>query len=307
MFFFPFRLDISLPRLPWLVILISLACIVVFVAQQRSEKRIELALEQFCQPQHDRQLYTTMVVLHIPPTARTCRALMASILASDDQRAFILRLVDRVIRHPGALFRDRPLMQWLVLDTWSRFQRLVPDGYLTSRLWYRPIRIDPVRMITAAFAHGSWSHLLGNLAFFLIFASALEIILGSWRFLLVVISLALGTHLFYFLFSHMRGDPTPTIGLSGVVMGVMAMMAWFLPRVRVRCLLWFLFIVRIVLVPAWLFVGWYIGWDAWRLFSGADSGGVNLVAHVSGGMLGVLLGQWFFQERRRRLRLEYSA
>ena len=157
-------------------------------------------------------------------------------------------------------------------------------------------------MLTAACTHGDWNHLLGNIAMFIIFASALEIILGPVLFLAVFVMLALGTHLCYFVVSQVSGDITPTIGLSGVVMGAMALLAWFMPRVKVRCFLWVIVIFRIVLVPAWLFVGWYVGWDAWRLLSGAGAGSVNLVAHVSGGLLGVLAGLAFFRNRRTRVR-----
>jgi membrane associated rhomboid family serine protease len=301
MFFFPFRLDIALYRLPILVILISVACIGIFIAQQESEQRVSLALDTFCQPQADRQLRTTLLALHMPPVEHSCKALMANILVAEDSEAYARRLVDRVVSHPNAVFRDRELMTWLLLDTWSRFKSMVPDGNLTSKLWYRPDRVAPLRMLTAAFTHGDWNHLLGNIAMFIIFASALEIILGPLLFLAMFVMLALGTHLFYFVVSQISGDITPTIGLSGVVMGVMALLAWFIPRVKVRCLLWIIVIFRIVLVPAWLFVGWYVGWDAWRLFSGTG-GSVNLVAHVSGGLLGVLAGMAFFRQRRTRVR-----
>ena len=64
-------------------------------------------------------------------------------------------------------------------------------------------------------------------------------------------------------------------------------------------------IVRIVAVPAWLLVAWYIGWDAYDLFVlSDDSSGVNLVAHVSGAALGYLAGIAFFRSRRREIKAE---
>ena len=35
---------------------------------------------------------------------------------------------------------------------------------------------------------------------------------------------------------------------------------------------------------------WYIGWDTWELLTSTDTGGINVVAHVSGGFAGFAAG-----------------
>ena len=53
---------------------------------------------------------------------------------------------------------------------------------LTDKLAYRPDKFNVVTMITSTFAPGGWSHLLGNLLFFFIFASCIEADLGELNF-----------------------------------------------------------------------------------------------------------------------------
>jgi len=95
--------------------------------------------------------------------------------------------------------------------------------------------------------------------------------------------------------------PLPTLGLSGVVMGVMALWAFLMPRARVHCFAWLVVLYRRFTVPAWLFVLWYAGWDSWTLFAHGSGGGINLVAHVSGAAIGMGIGAVLFSGLRRRL------
>ncbi|NKC11275.1 MAG: hypothetical protein GKR94_03420 [Gammaproteobacteria bacterium] len=68
--------------------------------------------------------------------------------------------------------------------------------------------------------------------FFFAFAATVEIILGAWRYILVFLALAIGTHVTY----SPTGDTVPTLSLYGVVMGVMGLYAWFLPTSGIRLL-----------------------------------------------------------------------
>ena len=117
----------------------------------------------------------------------------------------------------------------------ERYKERTPE-YLTAKLWYQPETFNPVTMLSAALSHGSWSHLIGNLFFFFAFAATVEVILGMWRFVLFTVTLAVGTHIAYSLTSLGMEAPVPTVGLSGVVMGMMGMFAWFLPAHGIRCI-----------------------------------------------------------------------
>jgi len=52
-----------------------------------------------------------------------------------------------------------------LLDTYHACQLQAP-AILTARLWYPADSWNPLRMISAPAAFGSWAHLMGNLSFF---------------------------------------------------------------------------------------------------------------------------------------------
>ena len=83
----------------------------------------------------------------------------------------------------------------------------------------------------------------------------------------------------------------------------MSLFAWFLPEARIRTLYWFLMRGGVTLIPAWLMVGWYVAGDLYSQLSGGSKG-TNLVAHLSGALLGILIGLIFLGARRARLREE---
>jgi membrane associated rhomboid family serine protease len=90
----------------------------------------------------------------------------------------------------------------------------------------------------------------------------------------------------------------PTIGLSGVVMGVIGLFAYLAPTARIRCVLWLLVFWRVLRVPAWILALWYVGWDVYSLMHNDGSSHVNFVAHVSGAALGYLSGLVLFRKRK---------
>jgi membrane associated rhomboid family serine protease len=159
-------------------------------------------------------------------------------------------------------------------------------------------------MITAAFAHGSWDHLLGNLFFFFAFAASVEMILGMLSYVLIFATLAVGTHLSYSLAMMNVNDALPTLGLSGVVMGMIGVFVYLMPKINIRCFFWFFVIFRIVKAPAWLLAAWYVSWDIYALYFSEDQSAINFIAHLSGATIGFGLGLIFLVERKEKLQIE---
>ena len=85
-------------------------------------------------------------------------------------------------------------------------------------------------------------------------------------------------------------SPVPTVGASGAIAGVMGGYLLMFPKARVDVLLFFVFIIRIIPVPAWIML---CLWFGLQLFSsiGADpmAGGVAYWAHVGGFVIGLAL------------------
>ena len=173
---------------------------------------------------------------------------------------------------------------------------------ITESLMYYPDSWNPVSMISASLAHGGFWHLFGNLVFFMAFAPALEILLGSsWRYLGVMLFVALVTGISYSLWTVITGaEVIPTLGFSGVVMGMIGLSAHLMPHARVRVFCW-LIVWKTFFVPAWMLAAIYVGLDAWAMFTLNDFGSVNLVAHVAGGLAGYVYGVLWLGDRKQEI------
>jgi membrane associated rhomboid family serine protease len=174
---------------------------------------------------------------------------------------------------------------------------------ITEKLMYFPQSWNPLTMVTASFAHGGWLHLIFNLIFFLAFTPALEAIIGSTaRFIGIIVILSFVVGVCYSLWVALGlTEPLPTLGFSGVVMGFIGLSAYLMPNARIRVFWWFIVFWKTFYIRAWIVALFFIGIDAWKMFSMADFQGVNLVAHVAGGVSGYLYGMFFLAERKQEI------
>lgn len=179
---------------------------------------------------------------------------------------------------------------------------------ITESLAYYPDTWNPIKMISSSLAHADFWHLFGNLVFYMAFAPALEILLGNWiRYVGVMLFVAFAVHVSYSLSVVIGGgEPIPTLGFSGVVFGMIGLSAYLMPRARIRVFCWFIAFWTTVFVPAWILAAIYIGLDAWAMFTLDDYGGINLVAHVSGGLAGYIYGLLWLGDRREETRGELA-
>jgi len=85
---------------------------------------------------------------------------------------------------------------------------------------YTPLAttIAPWQMLTAAFLHGSWLHLLFNMYTLYIFGQVLEPMLGRARFLALYLIAAFGGSVAVLLFSN---PASSVVGASGAIYGLM--------------------------------------------------------------------------------------
>ena len=183
-------------------------------------------------------------------------------------------------------------------------------GYpLTDSLVYYPQSWNPLTMLTSALAHGSWAHLLGNLVFFMAFAPALELLVGSQlRYLSIMLFISFVVGISYsvsILISNVQ--PLPTLGLSGVVMGMIGLSAYLMPKARIKVFVWLIVFWKIFYVPAWILAAIYIGLDTWEMFSATNYHGINVVAHVAGGCAGYAYGFLWLKDRREETRDELDS
>jgi membrane associated rhomboid family serine protease len=105
-------------------------------------------------------------------------------------------------RNGGALFED-----WLLIA-----QAINSDGQLigvAEGQWYR--------MLTSAFLHGGIIHLAFNMYFLWIIGTAMETVLGRWRYIALYVVTALAGSAGALLFA----PESPTVGASGALFGIL--------------------------------------------------------------------------------------
>lgn len=177
--------------------------------------------------------------------------------------------------------------------------------------WVCVVDREPVNAltpVTSMFLHGSWGHIAGNMLFFWVFGNNIEDSMGHARFVVFYLLCGLAAaaaHVFV-----TPGSPVPTVGASGAVSGIMGAYLVLFPRVHVRMLFWFLFIIRVIPIRAWVVLIW---WFVWQIITGLPelmqmrpeiSGGVAVWAHVGGFVAGAALIKLFV---RRDFAREHAA
>jgi membrane associated rhomboid family serine protease len=154
---------------------------------------------------------------------------------------------------------------------------------------------------TSMFLHGGWLHLIGNMWFLWIFGDNVEDTLGSFRYLLFYLACGVCAAAVQLLFQP--ASPTPTLGASGAIAGVLGAYAVLFPSARVVTLVPIFFFLQIMELPALVVLGL---WFVLQLFSGsfalasAASGGTAWWAHIGGFAAGALL---ILVARPRRVRI----
>lgn len=153
-------------------------------------------------------------------------------------------------------------------------------------------------MLTSMFMHGGWLHLIGNMWFLWVFGKNVENACGFFRYLaFYILSGAAATWAYAWFSPH---TTIPLVGASGAISGVLG--AYFLrnPRARIATLFPFGIFTRIIYVPAWFFLLFWIGLQVFSQFAvssahGQEKGGVAYLAHIGGFVAG--MGLIFFFER----------
>lgn len=160
----------------------------------------------------------------------------------------------------------------------------------TYRFLQRHSELDPVRLVTHAFLHGSAMHLIGNLFFLAALGLLVEGALGPWRFALLYLVGAVGAGLFSAAWNW--GTPGGGLGASGAIAALMGAFCVLWGTRPVRFFWWFFVLFDYVKKPAiWLLPAW-VGWEAFNMVFNREAG-VGFDAHLGGLIVGALAG-WAF-------------
>lgn len=305
MLFFPFRVDLNFNRFPLLTILVCVVCLFVFIQQESSFDEMQQASKNYCMKDHERMFWLVIEKVYGERDVEACSKVFYHIHSYKIPEKRINELVEQADKFGSRTeVSSRIIIRGMLEEKYREFRLSGVKSDLTAQLMYEPHSYNLLNMITAAFAHGSWDHLLGNLFFFFAFAASIEMILGLLRYVAIFSSLAVGTHLSYSLAMMNVNEALPTLGLSGVVMGMIGVFVYLMPKINIRCFLWFFIIFRIVKVPAWLLAAWYVSWDIYALYFSDEQSAINFIAHISGATIGFGLGLIFLVERKEEIEEE---
>ena len=111
-------------------------------------------------------------------------------------------------------------------------------------------------MVSSVFAHADRSHLFFNLVFFWAFGCAVELVIGSRAFMMLILTTAIMESI-VFNWVYKNTGAMMTLGLSGVCMCMMGALLTIHPRAQIKTFVWVLALVRVIPVPAYWFAIWY--------------------------------------------------
>jgi membrane associated rhomboid family serine protease len=143
-------------------------------------------------------------------------------------------------------------------------------------------------ILTAMFMHGGLLHIAGNMLFLWIFGNNVEDSMGRVKFVIFYLLGGLAATLAQFAIGP--NAAVPNLGASGAIAAVLGGYALLYPRARVVTLIFIVFFITLVELPALLVLGaWFVLQllDASSQSPGAG-GGVAVWAHIGGFIFGLI-------------------
>jgi len=166
-----------------------------------------------------------------------------------------------------------PIGEWQIMTPWGRMNA----------------SFHPGQLITSAFLHGGFFHLLINMLVLWMFGSQIENIWGSVRFAFYYFFCVIGASLLQLIvvtIAATDGMVYPTIGASGGVFGILLAFALLFPNQR----------IMLLIPPVPIKAKWFVvimgGFSLYAGFTGM-MGNVAHFAHIGGMVFGLLLMLWW--------------
>ena len=146
-------------------------------------------------------------------------------------------------------------------------------------------------LITYAFLHAGWLHLLGNMYFLWLFGDNVEDRLGHFNFAIFYLIITICAIACQFVLSIKMGDTTtPIVGASGAVAGVMGAYLYLFPKAALYQRIWVL--PYPFKVPVFLYLGFWVALQFVGHLIGET--GVAWWAHLGGFFVGLVV-VWFWR------------
>lgn len=271
------------------LLLILLNCLIYFGLQSGDQKREESAYRYYASstlPGIELPRY----VLHLERTGHRREATAATaalgherwpevLMAMQDDAPFMKRLRSGGVILPNEVDYPRWHQQRIEFDRLS-------NRSITDRFGFKPADPTLAGLIGHMFLHGSFDHLLGNMAILFIVGYMVEEALGKWRFLAFYLLAGIGAAGFDLVFNASR--MAPGIGASGAISGVMAMFVALYGMRKIRFFYWILIYFDFFRAPAIIILPFWIANELYQFHFNHGSH-VNYMAHFGGLITGAAL------------------
>lgn len=141
----------------------------------------------------------------------------------------------------------------------------------------------PFTLFTSMFLHAGFLHIGGNMLFLWIFGDNIEDAFGHVGFVFFYLSSGAVAGLTHIL--TVPDSLTPMLGASGAVAGVLGAYLVLFPRAQVHTLVFLFFFIRIIKLPAMVFLGL---WFLFQIVGLSGGGNIAWYAHIGGFLTGAL-------------------
>ncbi|MEM2874835.1 MAG: rhomboid family intramembrane serine protease [Candidatus Hadarchaeales archaeon] len=205
--------------------------------------------------------------------------------------------------------RSRPILTYaLIAANVGIFLLMIASGSFDEYIYkfgMRPAEIlkgiNLHTVLTSIFLHGGILHIVFNMWYLWIFGDNVEDRMGRGKFIAFYLAAGVAGGI-----SHALSDPSssiPTIGASGAISGVLGAYVVFYPWANVYTAVVFLYLLRIVAIPALIVIG---AWFALQLLSGSItwlsgiSTGTAYWAHIGGFIFGLVVALIMRELKRGR-------
>ncbi len=128
-------------------------------------------------------------------------------------------------------------------QSWIVFAYAVTPAAVTGTFAAHKIGWADLGLLTGMFLHAGWGHLLGNMIYLWVFGDDIEDALGPVRFLLFYLLAGVAAALVFVAVNPY--SPTPLVGASGAISGVLAAYLMLRPCAKVS-----VFVLRVVVPGA---------------------------------------------------------
>jgi len=230
--------------------------------------------------------------------------LQAAGASERDQLNFEYGAVPAEVLHPGEYCAPTDIKGGEIVDTCGSKDEIEQESGIEQAPWW-------LTLLMSMFMNGGILHIAFNMLFLWVFGNNIEDSMGRPRFILFYLLAGLVAIYAQSLFSP--DSVVPQIGASGAVAGVLGGYALLHPRAQVLTLVFIIFFVTIVEIPAMIMLGiWFVLQFVPAVADVATpdvggEGGVAYLAHVGGFVFGLAAIKLFASRRQEPPSSQYPV